>query len=432
MNRSAVLSAAQKYWQSQPKKKFIPGKTKIPTSGKVIYSQDIKNLIEAVLDGWYTEGRFAKTFELLLQNYFDNRYAILTTSGSSANLLALSALTSPQLKYRQLRPGDQVITPATGFPTTVNPIIQNQLVPVFVDIDLGTYNINLTQLKKAINSKTKAIMMAHTLGNPFALDIVTKLAKQHNLWLIEDCCDALGSRYQGKLVGTFGDIATVSFYPAHHITTGEGGVIITKNPLLMRLIKSFRDWGRDCWCDTGQDNRCGKRFGWNFPNLPKGYDHKYVYSHVGYNLKLTDLQAALGVSQFERLPTFINKRKQNFNYLYDKLHKYKRFFILPQWSKKADPSWFGFLLTIKPNAPFKREELVSFLESKQIVTRTLFAGNLLRHPAYKKVNSKTVGKLTNSDVVMDRTFWIGVYPGINKAMLKFVVKAFGEFLKSFT
>ncbi len=416
------------YSQNFEKKEFIPGETLVPVSGKVFDEQELTLGMQAILDGWWTEGRFAAEFEKKLARFVGTRYVSLVNSGSSANLIAFSALTSDVFKDRAIKAGDEVITVATGFPTTVNPIILRGCIPVFVDIDLLTKNALIPQLKKAITKKTKAIMMAHTLGNPFALSEVVQLAKKHNLWLIEDCCDALGSLYGGKVVGTFGDIATFSFYPAHQITMGEGGAVITNNPLIHRAIRQFRDWGRDCWCDTGKDNTCGKRFGWQMGNLPLGYDHKYIYSQIGYNVKLTDMQAAIGLAQIEKLPTFIQKRKDNFKKLHDGLKKYEKYFILPGWEKEADPCWFGFMIVIKEDAPFTRLELVNFLESKKIATRSLFAGNLLRHPAYTHIKHRVVGDLTNSDKTMNDGFWIGVFPGVTEEMITYVLDSFEMFI----
>ena len=355
----------------------------------------------------------------------------MVNSGSSANLVALLALTSEILKERALRPGDEVITTAVGFPTTVNPIIQNKCVPVFVDVDTSTHNVIPSQLEKAVTKKTKAVVLAHTLGNPFNLKEVLRIVEKHNLWLIEDCCDALGSTYNNKLAGTFGDIATFSFYPAHQITMGEGGAIITNNPFLHRSIKQFRDWGRDCWCDTGQDDTCGKRFMWKIGEVPLGYDHKYIYSQIGYNLKLTDFQAAIGVAQLKKLPQFIKQRKENFQKLYKTLKKYDKYLILPQKDIKADPCWFGFMIVIRDKAPFSKLDLVKFLESKKIATRGLFGGNLLRHPAYKNIKCRKIGKLLNSDKIMNDGFWIGVYPGINDEMIKHILTQFKEFISQY-
>lgn len=396
---------------------FVPGETPIPYAGRTFDEDELVHLVEASLDFWLTSGRFANQFEREFARFFGLRHAILVNSGSSANLLALSALTSPKLANRRLYPGDEVITIATGFPTTVNPIIQNKLVPVFVDITIPTYNIDVTQLEDAYSERTRAIMLAHTLGNPFDLDTVTCFARQHDLWLIEDCCDAVGATYYGQKVGTFGDLATVSFYPAHHITMGEGGCILTNKPLLKTLVLSFRDWGRDCWCETGKDNTCNKRFHFQLGDLPNGYDHKYTYSHIGYNLKLTDMQAAVGVAQLKKLPAFIEARRRNFRILYEGLHDLEEFFLLPQPTPGADPSWFGFPLAVRPKAPFTRNQVVQYLDERKIAARLLFGGNLLRQPAYREVTYRKIGTLANSDFVMNQVCWVGVSPNLSEEML---------------
>lgn len=430
MNNSLKKLLNNHYKKHFAQKTFIPGETPVPVSGKVFDENELYNTVEAALDGWWTEGRFSKQFEKDFREYLGVKYVSLVNSGSSANLCAFSALTSKALGEKRIKPGDEVITVATGFPTTVNPIIQNGCIPVFIDNALATRNALASEIKKALSKKTRAIMMAHTLGNPFPLKDVVKIAKENNLWLIEDCCDALGSRYDGKLVATFGDIATFSFYPAHQITMGEGGAVITNNPLIHRAIRQFRDWGRDCWCDTGKDNTCRKRFDWQLGELPFGYDHKYCYSQIGYNLKLTDFNAALGVAQLKKLPGFIRKRKQNFKKLYNFCKKYEQFFILPAWEKEADPCWFGFMLVLQDNCPFTRLEIVEFLESKNIATRSLFGGNLLRHPAYLGLKKKkVVGKLKNSDKIMRDGFWIGCYPGITPKMLSYVKQQLSSFLR---
>jgi CDP-4-dehydro-6-deoxyglucose reductase, E1 len=413
-----------------PAKEFVPGSSVVPVSGKVIGADDICSVVDSALDGWFTTGRFAKDFERKLARFFGVRSASLVNSGSSANLVALSALTSPKLGERQLKPGDEVITVAAGFPTTVNPILQNRLVPVFLDVTLPTYEIDVTRLEEARSEKTKAVMIAHTLGNVFNLDAITAFCKKYNLWLVEDCCDALGSTYKGQKVGTFGDIATVSFYPAHHITMGEGGAVLTDKPALQVLIDSFRDWGRDCWCEPGVDNTCGKRFDWQLGTLPCGYDHKYTYSHVGYNLKATDMQAALGVSQIAKLPEFIARRKENFKYLRAALEPLAEYLMLPQAGEHSDPSWFGFPIGVKTDAPFTRDQLTKALEAQKIGTRLLFAGNLLRQPAYEGYEYRVVGELTNTDFVMHQVFWIGVYPGLSREMLDFIVQTATEFVAS--
>ncbi len=431
MEKKLSLFVQAYYKKKFPKNKFLSGVSLIPVSGKVFNEEELKNGIESVLDGWWTEGKFAEQFEKSFASLLGVRYVSLVNSGSSANLVAFSALTSRALNEKALRPGDEVITIAAGFPATVNPVIQNKCIPVFVDVDLATRNIKDEDIEKAVSKKTKVIMMAHTLGNPFNVSLVLRLAKKYNLWLIEDCCDALGSLYDGKFVGTFGDIATFSFYPAHQITMGEGGAVITNNPYLHRSIRQFRDWGRDCWCDTGKDNTCGRRFGWKLGDLPFGYDHKYIYSQIGYNVKLTDFQAAIGVAQLKKLPLFAQKRRENFKKLYTFLKRYKRFFILPHAISKADPCWFGFMLVIAESAPFTRLDIVTFLESKKIATRSLFGGNLIRHPAYKNVKYRKIGKLQNSDKIMNDGFWIGVYPGITEEMIRYVLLAFKEFLSKY-
>lgn len=429
--RQQILElTAEFYAESFPQKTFVPGTSVVPVSGKVIGADDICSVVDSALDGWFTTGRFAKDFERKLARFFGVRSASLVNSGSSANLVALSALTSPKLGERQLKPGDEVITVAAGFPTTVNPILQNRLVPVFLDVVLPTYEIDVTRLEEARSDRTKAVMIAHTLGNVFNLDAITEFCKKYNLWLVEDCCDALGSTYKGQKVGTFGDIATVSFYPAHHITMGEGGAVLTDKPALQVLIDSFRDWGRDCWCEPGVDNTCGKRFDWQLGTLPCGYDHKYTYSHVGYNLKATDMQAALGVSQIAKLPGFIERRKANFQYLRAALETLAEFLILPEAGAHSDPSWFGFPIGVKKDAPFTRDQMTKALESQKIGTRLLFAGNLLRQPAYEGYEYRVVGELTNTDFVMNQVFWIGVYPGLSTEMLDFIVQTATEFVAS--
>lgn len=405
---------------------FVPGETPVPVSGRVFDAADIRSLIDSSLEFWLTTGRFAAQFEKEFARFCGVRSATLVNSGSSADLLALTALTSPKLGDRQLRPGDEVITVASGFPTTVNPIIQNGLVPVFVDVQVPTYNIDVSRLEEAWSEKTRAVMIAHTLGNPFDLDAVTEFTRRHNLWLIEDCCDALGSTYKGQKAGTFGDLATVSFYPAHHITMGEGGCVLANKPLLKTLVESFRDWGRDCWCDPGKENTCGKRFDWQLGDLPCGYDHKYTYSHIGYNLKMTDMQAAVGVSQLKKLPGFIEARRRNFRELREGLHAVEEFFILPEATPGSDPSWFGFPLAVRPGAPFSRNDVIAYLEERKIHTRLLFGGNLVRQPAYQHVKYRVAGTLGNTDFVMNNVFWVGVYPGLSAEMIEYVVQAFQQ------
>ncbi|PSU63851.1 lipopolysaccharide biosynthesis protein RfbH [Photobacterium phosphoreum] len=408
-------------------KMFIAGESVVPPSGKVLGANELKMMVEASLDGWLTTGRFNDAFEKRLGEYLGVPYVLTTTSGSSANLLALTALTSPKLGERQLKPGDEVITVAAGFPTTVNPTIQNGLIPVFVDVDIPTYQIKPEMIEAAVTDKTKAIMVAHTLGNTFDLAEARRVADKYNLWLIEDCCDALGSTYNGQMVGTFGDIATVSFYPAHHITMGEGGAVFTKDKELRKLVESFRDWGRDCYCAPGCDNTCKKRFDQQHGSLPDGYDHKYTYSHLGYNLKITDMQAACGLAQMDSVDSFVQARKDNFAYLKDKLTSCEEFIILPEATNNSEPSWFGFPITIKPESGIDRVELLKFMDQYKIGTRLLFAGNLTRQPYFKDVEYRVVGDLTNTDIIMNHTFWIGVYPGLSKEHLDFIVEKFEEF-----
>jgi len=423
--REQILTLVSHYFDAAfPQDPFAPGKSSIPVAGRVFDSSDLQSLVKATLDFWLTSGPFSLQFEKKIADFMGLKYASLVNSGSSANLLALTALTSPSLGDRRLTPGDEVITTAAGFPTTVNPIIQNGLIPVFVDVDIPTYNIDVSQLEKALSPHTRAIMLAHTLGNPFQADKVAEFAEKNGLWLIEDCCDALGSEYKGRLVGCFGHLATLSFYPAHHITMGEGGCVLTNDAQLKRLVESFRDWGRDCWCQPGSDNTCGKRFGWAMGDLPFGYDHKYVYSHIGYNLKATDLQAAVGLSQLEKVSKFIAMRRNNFKRLYEGLKDLEEFFILPQATEGSNPSWFGFPLCVRPEAPFTRPQVIQYLERHKISTRLLFGGNLTRQPAYRHVKYRVAGELKNSDFVMNNLFWIGVYPGIDSTMLDYILDRF--------
>jgi CDP-6-deoxy-D-xylo-4-hexulose-3-dehydrase len=417
---------AEYYREAFPARTFVPGQSHVPVSGRVFDEQELELLVESSLDFWLTTGRFAEQFEREFAKFVGVRESILVNSGSSANLLAICALTSERLGDRQLKSGDEVITLAAGFPTTVNPIVQNGLVPVFVDVDIPTFNVDVSLLEAALSDRTRAIIFAHTLGNPFDLNTVVAFAKKHNLWLIEDCCDALGSTYRGQKVGTFGDLATVSFYPAHHITMGEGGCVLTNKPLLRTLVESFRDWGRDCWCAPGKENTCGKRFDWQLGGLPHGYDHKYIYSHIGYNLKATDMQAAIGVAQMKKLPAFIDARKKNFATLLAGLADAQQHFILPEATPHSDPSWFGFPMMVREDAPFSRKNVVEFLDSKKIQTRQLFGGNLTRQPAYKDIHSRIIGDLKNSDRVMNQAFWIGVYPGLTAEMIDYMIKVLRE------
>ena len=420
--RAEILDLVAEYYsEAFPDGLFVPGESPVPVSGKVFDGFEMRLLVDAALDFWLTSGRFAAQFEQDFARWMGIRECVLTNSGSSANLLAVSALTSPRLGDRRLQPGDEVITTAAGFPTTLNPIFQNGLVPVFVDITLPTYNVDVAQLEAALSPRTRALILAHTLGNPFDIGAVTAFAQRHGLWLIEDCCDAVGSTYGGQKVGTFGDLATTSFYPAHHITMGEGGSVLTAQPLLRTLVESFRDWGRDCWCAPGKDNTCGKRFEWQLGGLPCGYDHKYTYSHIGYNLKLTDMQAAVGVAQLKKLPGFIAARRRNFEVLRQGLRGMEEFFVLPEATPGTDPSWFGFPIAIRPEAPFTRNEVTRYLEERNIATRLLFAGNLTRQPAYRDRPYRVAGPLKNSDSVMNQVFWIGLYPGITPVMIDYTI-----------
>ncbi len=430
--KEKIIELTRQYYTEQlQSSEFTPGETYVNYAGRVFDDDELTNLIESSLDFWLTAGRYAAQFESEFSEFMGTRSCMLTNSGSSANLLALSALTSDKLGPRQVKPGDEIITVAASFPTTVAPIYQNQLVPVYCDIDLGTCNINIEELENAVSSKTKGIFLAHTLGNPFNIDAVMRIKEKHDLWLIEDNCDALGSKWDGKMTGTFGDMGTESFYPAHHITMGEGGAVITDNPQLKKIVRSFRDWGKDCWCDSGMDNTCGKRFEWQLGDLPYGYDHKFIFSHIGYNLKVTDMQAAVGVAQLKKLPGFVRSRRDNFAFLHEFFEQYSGHFILPQWQDKAEPSWFGFFLTVKEEAPFSKNQIVAFLEESKIATRTLFAGNVLRQPAFADKEYRAVSELRNTDYVVENGFWIGVYPGIDKQRMQYIVTAFEEFLTRF-
>jgi len=428
--RKEILHKIKEFYRfGKEKEKFVPGKSRINYAGRVYDENELINLVDSSLDFWLTAGRYAREFEKKLADFLRVKYCLLVNSGSSANLLVLSSLTSPLLKERMLKPGDEVVTTACGFPTTLNPIIQNNLIPVFIDIELGTYNINAEQIEKAITKKTKAIFIAHTLGNPANLSLILKTVRKYNLFLIEDNCDALGSKYRGRYTGTFGDISTCSFFPAHHITMGEGGAVLTSNSLLRKILMSLRDWGRDCCCETGYDNTCGRRFSQKFGKLPFGYDHKYVYSHIGYNLKVTDMQAAIGCAQINKLNKFIEARRKNFAYLYKFLKKYEEFLILPRWQEEAEPSWFGFPILVKKGPPFKRRDIVTYLEKHKIATRMLFGGNLLRQPAYRNIKYRVSGSLENTDLVMNNLFWVGVYPGLTKPMLSYIEKTLDNFFR---
>jgi CDP-6-deoxy-D-xylo-4-hexulose-3-dehydrase len=429
--REEILRLVEQYCaETYGARAFVPGESPVPVAGRVFDGAEMRLLVDSALDFWLTTGRFADRFEHEFARWMGIRECALVNSGSSANLLAVSALTSPKLGDRRLLPGDEVITVAAGFPTTVNPIVQNGLVPVFLDVTVPTYNVDVAQLDAALSARTRAVMLAHTLGNPFDLDAVTAFTRKHGLWLIEDCCDAVGSTWYGKKVGTFGDLATTSFYPAHHITMGEGGSVLTGQPLLRTLVESFRDWGRDCWCAPGKDNTCGKRFDWQLGGLPHGYDHKYTYSHIGYNLKLTDMQAAVGVAQLQKLDGFIATRRRNARALHEGLSELQEFFVLPEAAPRADPSWFGFPIGVRQGAPFTRNEVTRHLEERKIATRLLFGGNLTRQPAYQGCAHRVVGDLANSDFVMNQVFWIGVYPGITEPMLDYIVEAFRALAES--
>jgi CDP-6-deoxy-D-xylo-4-hexulose-3-dehydrase len=410
---------------------FIPGTSPIPYAGRIYNADEMIALVDASLDFWLTTGRFAEQFEKNFADFLGVKYCLLTNSGSSANLLAVSALTSPKLGDKMLKTGDEVITTACGFPTTLNPILQNNLIPVFLDVELGSYNIQTDLIEAAISDRTKAIVIPHTLGNPADLDTIMKIVKKYDLWFIEDNCDALGSRYREHYTGTFGHISTFSFYPAHHITMGEGGAVLTNDPLLKKIITSFRDWGRDCWCNPGCDDSCGKRFNWQLGGLPQGYDHKYIYSHIGYNLKVTDMQAAIGVEQLKKLPGFIKKRKENFNQLYQGLKKNENCLILPHPTPHSEPSWFGFPLLVKDDAPFTRDEIVHFLEDNKIATRMLFGGNLIKQPAYSGMNYRQVGSLKNTNLVMENLFWLGVYPGLTEEMMRYTLETLCKIFNPF-
>lgn len=431
--RDEILEKVREHYQDTwGDRSFQAGSDPVPVSGRVFDAEELVSLVDSALDFWLTTGRYAAQLQRGLTRYLGIRHAILTNSGSSANLLALSALTSHKLGDRRLRPGDEVLTLAAGFPTTVNPILQNGLVPVFLDVDLTTGNVDTSQLEMAVGHRTRAVMMAHTLGNPFDLDAVVELCRRHELWLIEDNCDALGSTYHDRLTGTFGDLSTLSFYPAHHITTGEGGCVFTNKGSTKVLVESFRDWGRDCWCDPGKEDTCGKRFSWKLGDLPQGYDHKYIYSHIGYNLKMTDMQAAIGVAQLKKLPCFIDARRENWRRLRDALSAFEEDLILPEPTPHSNPSWFGFKLLVRRGAPFSRNELVQYLERRGIATRHVFAGNLLRQPAYADIPHRVAGDLSNTDIVMDDAFWMGVYPGVSTEMIDHIIDVMERFFQRHT
>jgi len=431
--RKEISQLVEEYYQAAfcNPAQFEPGKDAIHYAGRVFDEQELKRLIDASLDFWLTEGRFTQDFSEKIADFLGVDNVILTNSGSSANLLAFTALTSEKLGEKRLKPGDEVITVAAGFPSTISPIIQNNLIPVFVDVDLPTYNISVKALEKAISPKTRCIFIAHTLGNPFNLDEIVRLAEKHQLWLIEDNCDAFGSTYKGRYTGTFGHLATISFYPAHHITTGEGGAIVTNDEALAGLVRSFRDWGRDCYCASGENNTCGKRFSQKFGDLPLGYDHKYVYSEIGYNLKMTDLQAAIGSAQMDKLPRFCASRRANFKTLHAIFSQYSKFFILPEATEHADPAWFSFIVSIRDQAPFTREELVNHFNSHLIETRYMFAGNIIKQPAYQHVKYRVSGSLENTDYIMHNTFFLGTYPGLKAGMFDFIGATLKEFLSKY-
>ena len=409
---------------------FVPGESAVPVSGRVFDAVDVQHLVDSGLDFWLTTGRFAAQFEREFARFCGVRKALLVNSGSSADLIALTTLTSPALGDRRLKPGDEVITVAAGFPTTVNPIIQNGLVPVFIDVTIPDYNLNIDQLEEALSPKTRALMFAHTLGNPGNMTAISEFVRKHDLFLVEDCCDAIGGTYNGQKLGTFGDIATASFYPAHHITMGEGGAVFMNNVKLKVIAESFRDWGRSCWCEPGKDNTCGKRYDWQLGDLPCGYDHKYTYSHIGYNLKVTDMQAAVGVSQLKKLPEFIAARRRNFAYLHAGLQEFQEHLILPEATPNSEPSWFGFPIAVRPDAPFTRDQLVRHLDSKKIGTRLLFAGNLLKQPAYVNITHRKIGDLPNTDFVMNNVFWVGVYPALTDAHKDYMIDMIGSYAAS--
>lgn len=430
--RSEILKQVRDYFDKKfNTQSFLPGQTPVRYAGRVFDAEELVNLVDSSLDFWLTAGPNAEAFENEFAEFLGVEDSILVNSGSSANLVAISVLTSPKLKDRRLKPGDEVITVASAFPTTVSPIVQNNLVPVFVDVELGNYNIIVNRIEQALSEKTKAIFLAHTLGNPFDLSVVLEIAKRKKLWVIEDNCDALGSKYNNEFTGTFGDLATVSFYPAHHMTMGEGGNVLTNNEELARIARSFRDWGRDCYCASGEDNTCGVRFTQQFGNLPPGYDHKFVYSHIGYNLKTTDMQAAIGRAQLKKLPGFIKKRKANFLDIFNGLKKFEDRLILPVATANSDPSWFCFLITIRDGQKFCRNDIVGFLNKHKIHTRNLFAGNLVKQPAFMNINYRIAGDLNNTDKIMNDTFFIGVYPGIGKLEIDYTISKFEEFFRKY-
>jgi len=428
--RASILELVGEFYRARfGMRPFVPKETPVRYAGRVFDEKELIRLVDASLDFWLTEGRYADEFQADFADYIDTEYAILTNSGSSANLLALTSLTSPLLGKRSLKPGDEVVTVAAGFPTTLNPILQNGMIPVFVDVELGTYNVRAEAVKRAISPKTKAIFLAHTLGNPYNLDGIMEIVDEHNLWLIEDCCDALGATFREKMVGTYGDVATFSFYPAHQITTGEGGMVVTDNGIIARALISFRDWGRDCYCKGGENNTCGRRFSGKYGALPEGYDHKYVYSHIGYNLKVTDMQAAIGVEQLKKLPCFIEKRRGNFRLWAKGFQEWKRFFILPEATPNSNPSWFAYPVTVKPGAGFSRVELTDCLATEKVETRNMFGGNLLCQPAYLDIPKRIAGSLTNTDMIMKNTFFLGTYPGLSEVAIDYCLEVINNYLE---
>ena len=430
--RKRILSLTKEYYNEKfGNPSFIPGESKVNYAGRVFDEKELVNLVDSSLDFWLTEGRYSEQFAGKIADFLDVENVILTNSGSSANLLAFSALTSEKLGDKRLKPGDEVIAVAAGFPSTVTPVLQYNMIPVFVDVDIPTYNVDIEMLEKAISHKTRCIFLAHTLGNPFNIDKVMELARKYDLWFVEDNCDAFGSTYKGKYTGTFGHISTISFYPAHHITTGEGGAVVTNDESLAKIIKSFRDWGRDGYCAGGENNTCGKRFSQKFGTLPLGYDHKYVYSEIGYNLKMTDMQASIGSAQMDKLPLFSQKRRENFNTCNSIFGRYKNYFVLPEATKNSDPSWFAYIVNVKEDAPFKRDELIKYLNEKKIETRNIFAGNLTRQPAFINKNYRIADHLNNTDIIMNNTFFLGTYPGLKPEMLDYISSVLTEFIQKF-
>jgi CDP-6-deoxy-D-xylo-4-hexulose-3-dehydrase len=430
--RAKILLLTKEYYREKfSETQFLPGKSKINYAGRVFDAQELLNLVESSLDFWLTEGRFAEQFSEKIGNFLGVENVILTNSGSSANLLAFAALTSERLGDRRLKPGDEVISVAAGFPSTITPIIQYQCIPVFVDVDLRTYNVDMKKLENAISERTKCIFLAHSLGNPYDLDVILKIADKHRLWLIEDNCDALGSKYKGKYTGTFGHLATISFYPAHQITTGEGGAVVTNDDQLAVLVRAFRDWGRDCYCSGGENNTCGKRFSQQFGDLPFGYDHKYVYSEIGYNMKMTDMQAAIGAAQMDKLPQFCEKRRKNYDQYNRIFEKHKKYFLLPEATEGSEPVWFSYAVTLKDTTPFKREELTQYLNKENIETRNIFAGNMIKQPAMAHKSFRIAGTLTNTDIIMNRTFFLGTYPGITSKMFQYIEEVLNTFMRKY-